>query len=58
MTSADTDTFSAIEVRQIVELNGTNVALVGTGLVTMKCGLGGSGRGCAGSTVVNATPEQ
>ncbi|KAM0820055.1 hypothetical protein AB5N19_05873 [Seiridium cardinale] len=45
-----------IELKQTVELNHSNVTLVGTSTVSMKCGLGGNGRGCAGSTTVTATP--
>ncbi|ETS78177.1 hypothetical protein PFICI_10239 [Pestalotiopsis fici W106-1] len=47
-----------INIEQTVEIQASNVTLVGSGALTMKCGLGGAGRGCAGSLTIVASPDQ
>ncbi|KAI4594111.1 hypothetical protein KJ359_008653 [Pestalotiopsis sp. 9143b] len=45
-----------IAISQTVQIDASNVTLVGNGTVTMKCGLGGNGRGCAGNLTITASP--
>ncbi|KAK6200642.1 hypothetical protein LQW54_009685 [Pestalotiopsis sp. IQ-011] len=45
-----------IAISQTVQIDSSNVTLVGNGTVTMKCGLGGNGRGCAGNITITASP--
>ncbi|KAL7626471.1 hypothetical protein AAE478_003243 [Parahypoxylon ruwenzoriense] len=48
----------SIEVQQSVILDGVNVTLVGSGVLNMKCGLGGSGRSCEGSVQLPAGKKE